>query len=60
VKDSNSVYIVPPFTGLGSPYWDPYARGVIFGLTRGFNSNHFIRATLEYIAYQTRDWLDAM
>lgn len=60
VKDSNGVYVVPAFTGLGAPYWDPYARGAIFGLTRGVNSNHLIRATLESIAYQTRDLLDAM
>ncbi|EBR0130211.1 glycerol kinase, partial [Salmonella enterica subsp. enterica serovar Ajiobo] len=53
VKDSNGVYVVPAFTGLGAPYWDPYARGAIFGLTRGVNSNHLIRATLESIAYQT-------
>lgn len=60
VKDSNGVYVVPAFTGLGAPYWDPYARGAIFGLTRGVNSNHLIRATLESIAYQTRDVLEAM
>ncbi len=60
VKDTNGVYVVPAFTGLGAPYWDPYARGAIFGLTRGVNANHIIRATLESIAYQTRDVLDAM
>lgn len=60
VKDSNGVYVVPAFTGLGAPYWDPYARGAIFGLTRGVNANHIIRATLESIAFQTRDLLDAM
>ena len=60
VKDSNGVYVVPAFTGLGAPYWDPYARGAIFGLSRGTNRNHIIRATLESIAYQTRDVLDAM
>lgn len=60
VKDSNGVYVVPAFTGLGAPYWDPYARGAIFGLTRGVNNNHIIRATLESIAYQTRDVVDAM
>lgn len=60
VKDTNGVYVVPAFTGLGAPYWDPYARGAIFGLTRGANSNHIIRATLESIAYQTRDVLEAM
>lgn len=57
---SNGVYVVPAFTGLGAPYWDAYARGTIVGLTRGVNSNHIIRATLESIAYQTRDVLDAM
>ena len=60
VKDSNGVYVVPAFTGLGAPYWDPTARGAIFGLTRGANMEHIIRATLESIAYQTRDVLDAM
>ncbi len=53
-------YVVPAFTGLGAPYWDPYARGAIFGHTRGVNSNHIIRATLESIAFQTRDVLEAM
>ncbi len=51
--------MVPAFTGLGAPYWDPYARGAIFGLNRGVNANHIIRATLESIAYQTRDVLEA-
>lgn len=60
VDSSNGVYVVPAFTGLGAPYWDAYARGTILGLTRGVNSNHIIRATLEGIAYQTRDVLDAM
>eukprot|EP01055_Gregarina_sp_Pseudo9_P001635 Gregarina_sp_Pseudo_9__1634@NODE_20_length_5835_cov_12_005003_g18_i0_p1_GENE_NODE_20_length_5835_cov_12_005003_g18_i0NODE_20_length_5835_cov_12_005003_g18_i0_p1_ORF_typecomplete_len567_score158_70FGGY_N/PF00370_21/1_8e75FGGY_C/PF02782_16/4_6e68ROK/PF00480_20/0_096_NODE_20_length_5835_cov_12_005003_g18_i022113911 len=60
VKDTNGVYLVPAFAGLGAPYWDPHARGAIFGLTRGVNSNHIIRATLESIAYQTRDVLEAM
>ncbi|MFC1503575.1 glycerol kinase GlpK [Pseudomonadota bacterium] len=60
VGSSNGVYVVPAFTGLGAPYWDPYARGAIVGLTRGVNSNHIIRATLESVAYQTRDVLDAM
>ena len=60
VKDTNGVYVVPAFTGLGAPYWDPYARGAIFGLTRGVNANHIIRATTESIAYQTRDVLEAM
>ena len=60
VKDTNGVYVVPAFVGLGAPYWDPYARGSIFGLTRGANRNHIVRATLEAIAYQSRDLIDAM
>ncbi|MDO8223287.1 FGGY-family carbohydrate kinase, partial [Staphylococcus aureus] len=60
VNDTNGVYVVPAFTGLGAPYWDPYARGAIFGLTRGANRNHIIRATLESMAYLTRYVLDAM
>ncbi len=60
VDTSNGVYVVPAFTGLGAPYWDAYARGTIVGLTRGVNANHIIRATLESIAYQTRDVIDAM
>ena len=60
VTDSNGVYVVPAFTGLGAPYWDPYARGAIFGLSRGANCNHIVRATLQSIAYQTRDVLEAM
>lgn len=60
VEDSNGVYLVPAFVGIGAPYWDPYARGTIVGLTRDTNSNHIIRATLESIAYQTRDILEAM
>ncbi len=60
VKDSNGVYVVPAFTGLGAPYWDMGAKGLITGITRGTNSNHIVRATLESIAYQTRDILDAM
>ncbi len=59
-EDNNGVYIVPAFTGLGAPYWDMYARGTIFGLTRGANRNHIIRAALEAIAYQTMDVLNAM
>lgn len=59
-EDNNGVYIVPAFTGLGAPYWDMYARGSIFGLTRGANRNHIIRAALEAIAYQTMDVLEAM
>ncbi|HOW23912.1 MAG TPA: glycerol kinase GlpK [Sedimentibacter sp.] len=60
VESTNGVYVVPAFTGLGAPYWDMYARGVIVGLTRGANRNHIIRATLEAIAYQTRDVIEAM
>ena len=60
VKDNGGVYIVPAFTGLGAPYWDMYARGTIFGLTRGSNRNHVIRAALESIAYQTNDLIIAM
>ena len=60
MKDTNGVYVVPAFTGLGAPYWDPYARGAIVGLSRGANRNHIVRATLEAIAYQTREVLDAM
>ncbi|MDO5111956.1 MAG: glycerol kinase GlpK [Clostridia bacterium] len=60
VEDTNGCYIVPAFVGLGAPYWDPYARGCIVGLTRGVNRAHIIRATLESIAYQTRDVLNAM
>lgn len=60
VDDTGGVYVVPAFAGLGAPYWDMYARGTIVGLTRGTNRNHIIRATLESIAYQTRDVLEAM
>ena len=60
VKDSDGVYVVPAFVGLGAPYWDMKARGGIFGLTRGTTKNHIIRATLESLAYQTKDVLDAM
>lgn len=60
VKDSNGCYVVPAFTGLGAPYWDQYARGTIVGLTRGVNKYHIIRATLESIAYQVCDVLNAM
>ena len=59
-ETSNGVYVIPAFTGLGAPYWDPYARGAIVGLTRGVGARHIIRATLESIAYQTRDVLEAM
>lgn len=58
--DTGGVYVVPAFAGLGAPYWDMYARGAIFGLTRGTDKNHLIRATLESLAYQTKDVLDAM
>jgi glycerol kinase len=60
VKDSNGVFVVPAFVGMGAPYWDMYARGTILGLTRGANKYHIIRAALEAIAYQTRDVLEAM
>ena len=60
VPDSNGCYVVPAFTGLGAPYWDQYARGTVVGITRGVNKYHLIRATLESIAYQTRDVLQVM
>ena len=60
VEDTADVYVVPAFTGLGSPHWDPYARGAIFGLTRGATAGHIARAALESIAYQTADVLQAM
>lgn len=60
VEDTNGVYVVPAFVGLGAPYWDPYARGTIVGLTRGAKKEHLIRATLEALAYQTHDVLKAM
>lgn len=60
VEDTNGVYIVPAFTGLGAPYWDMYARGSIFGLTRGVRREHIVRAILESIAFQSRDVLEAM
>ncbi len=60
VNDNGGVYVVPAFAGLGAPYWDMYARGAMFGLTRGTSKGHIIRATLESLAYQTRDVLDAM
>lgn len=56
----SDVYVVPAFTGLGAPYWDPYARGAILGLTRGTNGDQIVTATLQAIAYQTRDLIDAM
>jgi glycerol kinase len=60
VADSNGVYLVPAFVGMGAPYWDPHARGVMVGLTRGTNRNHIIRAALESVAFQSRDLVDAM
>jgi len=60
VDDTNGVYMVPAFVGLGAPHWDMYARGAILGLTRGANKAHLIRATVESLAYQTKDVLDAM
>ena len=60
VKDTNGCYVVPAFTGLGAPHWDQYARGTIVGITRGVNKYHIIRATLESLAYQVNDVLDAM
>lgn len=60
VEDTGGVYVVPAFTGLGAPYWDPYARGIIVGLTRGVGRDHLIRATVESLAYQTADVIAAM
>jgi glycerol kinase len=60
VPDTEGVYFVPALSGLGTPYWDPFARGVIAGLTRGSNKAHLARAALEAIAYQTRDAINAM
>lgn len=60
VADSEGVYVVPAFAGLGAPYWDMNARGAVFGLTRGTSKSHFTRATLESLAYQTKDVLSAM
>lgn len=60
VEDTNGVYVVPAFAGMGAPYWNPYARGTIVGITRGCEKEHFIRAVLESIAYQTADVLHAM
>lgn len=60
VKDTAGVYVVPAFAGLGAPYWDQYARGAIVGLTRGASKEHFIRATVESMAYQVYDLLEAM
>lgn len=60
VSDTAGAYIVPAFTGLGAPYWDPYARGAVLGLTRGVNRNHLVRAALESMAYQTYDLMTSM
>ncbi len=60
VPDTAGVYVVPAFTGLGAPYWDPYARGTVVGITRGCGRAHFVRATLESIAYQTQQVIAAM
>ena len=60
VQDTNGVYVVPAFTGLGAPYWDQYARGTIVGLTRGVKREHLIRATVESLAFQTADVIEAM
>ena len=60
VPDTNGCYVIPAFTGLGAPHWDAYARGAIFGLTRGTNKNHIIRATLDSLTYQVNDALKAM
>ncbi|WP_425269290.1 glycerol kinase GlpK [Halobacillus trueperi] len=60
VKSTDGVYVVPAFVGLGTPYWDSEARGAVFGLTRGTTKAHFVRATLESLAYQTKDVVDAM
>ena len=60
VEDTEGVYVVPAFTGLGAPYWNPNARGIVVGLTRGTSKEHFIRAALESLAYQTSDVIEAM
>jgi glycerol kinase len=60
VQDNGGVYLVPAFVGLGAPYWDMYARGIIIGITRGTNKGHIVRAVLEAIAYQVRDVVDVM
>ncbi len=60
VPDTQGVYMIPAFVGLGAPYWDMYARGALFGITRGVNRNHIVRAVLESIAYQVRDILSVM
>jgi glycerol kinase len=60
IDDTEGVFVVPAFTGLGSPYWDPYARGTIVGITRGTGKAHLARAIVEAMAYQTRDVVEAM
>lgn len=60
VESTDGVYVVPAFTGLGAPYWDQNARGAVFGITRGTTDNHFVRATLESLAYQTKDVVNTM
>ena len=60
VNDTNGVYIVPAFSGLGAPYWNQYARGTFVGLTRGVSRAHFVRAAVESLAYQVHDVLEAM
>ncbi|HYP21142.1 MAG TPA: FGGY-family carbohydrate kinase, partial [Chloroflexia bacterium] len=60
VESSGGVYFVPAFVGMGAPYWDPYARGAVLGLTRGSGRAEIVRAALESVAYQTRDVLEAM
>ncbi len=60
VSDSEGVYVVPAFVGLGAPYWDDKARGAVFGITRGTSKEHFVRATLESLAYQSREIIEAM
>lgn len=60
VEDTAGVYVVPAFTGLGAPYWNPYAKGIVTGLSRGASKEHFIRATLESLAFQTEEVIEAM
>jgi glycerol kinase len=60
IENTNGVYLVPAFTGLGAPYWDPFARGAVLGLTRDAGRAHIVRAALESVAYQTQDLLQAM
>src|SRR5439155_5627036 len=60
IDDTEGVYLVPAFTGLGSPWWDPYARGLLIGVSRGVGKAHIARAVVEAMAYQTRDVVDAM